>query len=212
MTTALTSYLERLVHPARKAYAAAYAKHLLSGAAAPKVPKSLDAETAAKIARKVTRYAAAPSVDTDTGPTLADLADTLRAYAAKRADAELLGLVDAFVPADMLERQVEAELEQAAYEECERISDYYHPERTVAMIETAEVDVLDLTGLEPELARAFALKLARWNGGGKVYNYRGGRRYLNGRIRAIDLDDETVRSLPNYEDLRAVVSERRIQA
>ena len=42
MNPALTTYLERLVHPVRKSYASAYAEHLLSGAAAPKLPKGLD--------------------------------------------------------------------------------------------------------------------------------------------------------------------------
>lgn len=208
MTAALTAYLERLVHPARKAYATAYAAHILEGAAKPKA-KGLEAETASKIARKVERYSKTMTTGERAGVSvqpegLAHLPDAVRAYAEDHGDTELLGLVEAFVPGD--------QLPPAAPEVSERISDYYTPERSVAMVETAEVDVLDLTGLEPTLARELALKLARWNGGGKVYNRRNGTRYLNRTVRRIDLNDPTVQSLPNYEDLVAVVHERGVRA
>ena len=77
-------------------------------------------------------------------------------------------------------------------------------------METADVDVLDLTDLGADHARALAPKLVRWNGQGRVYNYRNGRRYLNRTVRRIDLNDPTVQTLPNYSDLLAVVSERGI--
>lgn len=203
MTAPLTAYLERLVHPARKAYATAYAEHLLEGSPKPSAPKGVDAETAAKIARKVERYAkvaptAGVSVQTNEDG-LPHLPEAVRHYAADHGDAELLDLVEAFVPSPSV-----------AEGELERLSDYYNPETTPAFIETVDVDVLDLTGLEPGLARELALKLARWNGGGKVYARRGGRRYLSRTVRRIDLNDPTVQALPNYDDLRAVVSERRI--
>lgn len=102
MTPELTAYLERLVHPTRKAYATAYAEHIVTGAAQPEVPSGMDSDTAAKIVRKVTRYAAAPCTPSAgvSAPTLTDLAETMRAYAAERGDAELAGLVDAFVPGE----------------------------------------------------------------------------------------------------------------
>jgi hypothetical protein len=79
---------------------------------------------------------------------------------------------------------------------------------TPAFIDTGEVDALDVTDLEPELARTLALKLARWNGGGKVYARRDGRRYISRSVKCLDLNDPTVQSLPNYSDLMAVVRER----
>jgi hypothetical protein len=206
MTPELAAYLERLVHPARKAYASAYADHILKGAAAPKLPSALDRETARKIQGKVARYAkstkaaATPALE----PTLQDMAATLQAYAAQRDDSELLGLLEAFVPATPAEVQ--------AGECLEKLSDYYTPESTPAIIDTAECDILDVTDLEPSLARALALKLVRWNNGGKVYERRNGRRYINRRIKTIDLNDATVQALPNYSDLVAVCQERGIHA
>lgn len=208
MSAALISYLERLVHPARKAYATAYAAYILEGATKPKAT-GLDRDTAAKIAHKVERYSRqnpmttggdAPQTVATHNEGLSHLPDAVRAYAAEHGDAELLGLVDAFI----------SPLEPNG--ESETLADYYRPEVSPAFIETAEVDVLDLTGLEPELARELALKLARWNGGGKVYSRRNGRRYLHGDVRRIDLNDPTVQSLPNYEDLQAVVHERGVRA
>jgi hypothetical protein len=205
MSPALSAYLERLVHPARKAYATAYADHLLTGSAKPEVPSGIDADTATKIVRKVKRYAAAApevSVQPTAVPTpslpdgLQHLPEAVRAYAAEHGDAELLGLVDAFTA--------------STPGVSERLSDYYTPEAVPAFVETAEVDVLDLTDLGADHARALALKLARWNGGGRVYSYRNGRRYLNRGIRRIDLNDATVQALPNYSDLLGVVSERGI--
>lgn len=70
--------------------------------------------------------------------------------------------------------------------------------------------MLDLTDLEANHARTLALKLTRWNGRGKVYSYRNGRRYLNRTVRCIDLNDPTVQALPNYSDLLGIVSERGI--
>lgn len=214
MSAALTAYLERLVHPARQAYAVAYAEHVQVGTPAPKVPKGLDADTAAKIARKVTRYAATPDpVTPDAGVSvppdgLEHLPDAVRAYAHEHGDAELLGLVEAFVASPPYPSAAEVSVRETG----ERLSDYYVPEYVPAFVETAEVDVLDLTGLEPKLAQVLALKLARWNPGGRVYNRRGGRRYLHGKVRRIDLNDPTVQSLPNYDDLVAVVRERGVRA
>ncbi len=207
----LAAYLERLVHPARKAYATAYAEHITSGTAKPQVPSGVDHDTAAKIARKVTRYASQPAAPVTPSASPAEPSDGLhhlpeavRAYAAEHGDAELLGLVDAFVPGEV------APPVSAGVSEHEKLSDHYTPEVTPSFVVTADVDVLDLTDLEAALARAFALKLARWNGGGKVYSYRNGRRYLNRTVRRIDLNDPTVQALPNYSDLMGVVSERGI--
>lgn len=197
MTAALTAYLERLAHPARKAYATAYAEHLVTGSAKPSAPKGVDAETASKIACKVERYAKDTTVTPEPLDGLTHLPDAVRAYAAEHGDAELLDLIEAFVPS----AETMAE---------EHLGDYYNPETTPAFVETVDVDVLDLTGLEPGLARELALKLARWNGGGRVYSRRAGRRYLNRTVRRIDLNDPTVRALPNYDDLLAVISERGI--
>jgi hypothetical protein len=185
MSPALSAYLERLVHPARKAYATAYADHLLTSSAKPEVPSGIDAETATKIARKVKRYAAAApgvSVQPASMPDgLQHLPEAVQQYAADHGDAELLGLVDVFTAST------------STPEGSERLSDYYTAETVPAFVETAEVDVLDLTDLEADHARTLALKLARWNGGGgKVYSYRNGRRYLNRGIRRIDLNDATV--------------------
>jgi len=208
MNAELTAYLARLAHPARRAYASAYASHILTGAAAPKRPKGLDADTAEKIQRKVERYAkAAPSTPAtpslpDGAPTLQDMAETLRAYAAECGNAELLGLVDAFTsPAEV-----------DAGECLERLSDYYKHESTPAFVDTAECDALDITDLEPSLSRALALKLARWNNGGKVYERRNGRRYLARHIKRIDVNDATVQALPNYCDLVSTLKERGIAA
>ncbi len=208
MSPALSAYLERLVHPARKAYATAYAEHLLTGCDRPDVPDAVDADTAAKIARKVTRYAAAaPEVSVQPAavptPSLPDgllhLPEAVRQYAADHNDTELLGLVDAFTASTVTP------------EVTERLSDYYTAESVPAFVETADVDVLDLTNLEADHARALALKLARWNGGGgRVYSYRNGRRYLNRGVRRIDLNDPTVQTLPNYTDLLGVIRERGI--
>jgi hypothetical protein len=204
MTPELSAYLGRLVHPARKAYATAYAEHIVNGAAAPKVPLTLDRETARKIQGKVTRYAkrspAAPTLPSPDGPTINDMAATLQAYAAQRDDSELLGLLEAFVPSTPAEVQAGGCLE--------KLSDYYSHEPIPAVIDTAECDILDITDLEPSLARALALKLVRWNKGGKVYERRNGRRYINRRIKTIDLNDATVQALPNYSDLVAVCQER----
>lgn len=199
----LSSYLARLAHPARKAYATAYAEHVLNGAAEPEVPLSVDAETATKIQRKVTKYASASSKpEVLQAPVISEglvhLPDALRAYAAERGDTELLGLVDAFTA-----------LPQPQGEQ-EKLSDYYEPETVPAFVETANVDVLDITDLEPSLARALALKLVMWNGRGKVYSRRNGRRYLSRDIRRMDLNDATVQALPNYPDLITVVRERNI--
>jgi hypothetical protein len=205
MSPALSAYLGRLVHPARKAYASAYADHLLTGSDRPEVPATVDADTAAKIARKVKRYAAdttprTPSAAPAEVPDgLQHLPEAVRAYAAEHGDTELLGLVDAFTA--------------STPGVSERLSDYYTPEAVPAFVETAEVDVLDLTDLGADHARALALKLARWNGGGgRVYSYRNGRRYLNRGVRRIDLNDATVQALPNYSDLVAVCQERGIHA
>lgn len=206
MSAPLAAYLERLAHPARKAYATRrYAAHVLSGAPAPERPEALDAETAAKIARKVARYAAAAPAPLVAAPIgscdgLEHLPEAVRAYALEHGDGELLGLVDAFVSPSRAEGDTE------------RLSDYYTPETVPAFIESAEVDVLDLTGLEPTQARELALKLSRWNGGGRVYSRRNGRRYLDRKVRRIDLNDPTVRALPNYDDLLAVVRERGVRA
>jgi len=231
MTPELSAYLERLVHPARKAYATACAEHLLDGSTAPRVPLGMESDTAAKIARKVKRYAAsstatraaAPevSVQPAAAPTpplpdgLQHLPEAVRAYAAEHEDTELLGLVDAFTAPGEVAPQVDAASmerseDAAGISEHERLSDHYAPEVTPAFVETAEVDVLDLTDLEADHARTLALKLARWNGGGRVYSYRNGRRYLNRTVRRIDLNDPTVQALPNYSDLLGVVSERGI--
>lgn len=205
MSPALSDYLERLVHSARKAYATAYADHLLTGAAAPGVPSGVDSDTTAKITRKVKRYAAdttprTPSAAPAEVPDgLVHLPEAVRAYAQDHGDAELLGLVDAFTASTV------------APEVTERLSDYYTAETVPAFVETVDVDVLDLTDLEATHARALALKLARWNGGGgRVYSYRNGRRYLNRGIRRIDLNDPTVQTLPNYSDLLGVIKERGI--
>jgi len=173
------------------------------------VPSAVDADTATKIARKVTRYAAVASevsvtpcaarVSEDAADGLQHLPEAIRQYAADHGDAELLGLVDAFTASTVTP------------EVSERLSDYYTAEIVPSFVETADVDVLDLTDLEATHARELALKLARWNGGGgKVYTRRGGRRYLNRGVRRIDLNDPTVQVLPNYSDLLAVVNERGI--
>lgn len=206
MNPELTAYLDRLIIPARKAYATAYADHILAGAAAPKLPKGLDSETADKIERKIRKYSALTPlkrqpIATQT-PAIPDgllhLPEALQVYASERGDAELLELLHAFVP-------------PVDTNEGERMSDHYTPERTPAFVDTSEVDALDITDLEPSLARALALKLAKWNGRegkGSVYERRNGRRYLSRRIKCVDLNDPTVQALPNYSDLAAVVKER----
>jgi hypothetical protein len=206
MNPELAAYLARLVHPARKAYATAYAEHILSGAVAPKLPSTLDRDTARKIQGKVTRYAKStkPAATPTLEPTLQDMAATLQAYAAQCEDSELLGLLEAFVPSTPAEIQ--------AGDCLEKLSDYYTPESTSAIIDTAECDILDITDLAPSLARALALKLVKWNNGGKVYERRNGRRYINRRIKTIDLNDAAVQALPNYGDLVDVCKERGIHA
>ena len=164
-------------------------------------------DTARKIQGKVARYAKStttPTLPSPDGPTINDLAATLQAYAAQREDSELLGLLEAFVPSSP------AEVEAG---ECmEKLSDYYNHENTPAIIDTGDVDILDVTDLEPSMARALALKLVKWNKGGKVYERRNGRRYINRRVKAIDLNDATVQALPNYSDLVDVCRERGIHA
>jgi hypothetical protein len=130
---------------------------------------------------------------------LQHLPEAVRQYAADHNDTELLGLVDAFTASTSATPGVS-----------ERLSDYYTAETVPAFVETADVDVLDLTDLGADHARALALKLARWNGGGRVYSYRNGRRYLNRGVRRIDLNDATVQALPNYGDLLGVIRERGI--
>lgn len=96
--------------------------------------------------------------------------------------------------------------------QAQRMSDHYHPEHEPHIIENVNVDCLDITDLEPSLAKALALKLVKWNGRGKVYSRRNGRRYLHGDIRRIDLNDKTVQALPNYSDLVSVVKSQHITA
>ena len=193
MSAALSSYLGRLVHPARKAYATAYAEHILTNSATPKVPTTLNADTAQKIRCKVERYA--KTADTgediagacDISEGLIHLPEAVRAYALEHGDSDLLSIVEGFVPSAATER----------------MSDHYRPQQESTIVETVDVDCLDITDLEPSLARELALKLVRWNGRGKVYSRRNDRRYLHRDIRRIDLADATVQALPNYSDLVA---------
>ena len=198
MSAALSSYLERLIHPARKAYATAYAEHILASSNAPKVPTALDADTAQKIRRKVERYAKTADTAEDIAGAcnipegLAHLPEAVRAYAREHGDSDLLSIVEGFVPSAATER----------------MSDHYQPQQESTIVETVEVDCLDITDLEPSLAKVLALKLVRWNGRGKVYSRRNGRRYLHRDIRRIDLADATVQALPNYSDLLATMHHR----
>jgi hypothetical protein len=214
MSAELAAYLQRLVHPARRKYASAYAEHILTGAAAPKVPKGLDHETADKIARKVRKYAALTPLDrspvraAQTPPEpvhaipdgLLALPETLRLWAAKYERPDLLEILAA--------HGLEAEVPPVDTDGGERMADHYTPEYTPAIIDSGECDALDITDLEPYLARTLAFKLTGWNGPGPVYERRNGRRYISRRIKCIDLNDPTVQQVPSFSDLAHVVRER----
>jgi len=72
-------------------------------------------------------------------------------------------------------------------------------------IDTNACDILDVTGLDTDMARILALKLCQWNGPGNVYHWRGSKRFVNRRITRINLEDMYIQMLPNYDDLEREV-------
>lgn len=56
------------------------------------------------------------------------------------------------------------------------------------MVQDVNIDLLDITGLETNQARSLALLLAKWNGRGPVYAWHNGKRYLNKRIKTLQIN------------------------
>jgi hypothetical protein len=75
----------------------------------------------------------------------------------------------------------------------------------VKMIDSVNVDILDVTGLDAPTAKELSRRLRRWNGKGRVYTRRNGNRYLSRRIRKIDLANPFIQSLAGYDDLLQAV-------
>jgi hypothetical protein len=107
-------------------------------------------------------------------------------------------LLDAF--AQYLVEQYGSEDETANWQ---MVKDEYESqaEQLVTMIDSVNTDILDITGLDAPTARQLALTLCKWNGGGSVYQWKGKKRYLNRRIRKIDLSNSFIQSLAGYDDL-----------
>lgn len=98
--------------------------------------------------------------------------------------------------------QVEAELEARAFED--EADDAYVP----AFLDSREVEILNVTGLEGREAQVLALKLSRWNPiAAHVYKWRRGKRYLHPGVNRVDLNDPFVQSLGSYDDLLAIKEE-----
>ena len=84
-------------------------------------------------------------------------------------------------------------------------------ERLPMFVSTVELDVIDVTGLEGREASTLSAKLLGWNKGvKKVFTRRNGRRYISPSIYRMDLNDPFIQSMPFYEELRALVDERKI--
>ncbi len=80
-------------------------------------------------------------------------------------------------------------------------------EKLIMMVDSAEVDFLDVTGLSGDEARELSWRLRRWNGKGRVFTRRNGKRYLHKRIRKIDLANSFVRNLGCYDDLMSTLKD-----
>ena len=153
-----------------------------------------------------------------------DWRESVRAYDAFLGDLEgyILNLdPDETAAAAQLVRDVRVAIrddwgtleQHARRDDAARLRDEYgeaEPHRH-RFITTNEVDVLDLTGLEGREASTLALRLKAWNPGvTRVYSRREGRRYLAGEVRTVDLEDPTLKGLGSYDDLEALVRERRV--
>ncbi|MCA9840178.1 MAG: hypothetical protein KC422_24925 [Trueperaceae bacterium] len=78
-------------------------------------------------------------------------------------------------------------------------------------IDSPEVDSLDVTGLEGEDARTFALLVGRWNPGIKqVYSKRNGKRYLTAAVTRIDLNHKLIDELGFRDELEALIKDKNI--
>ena len=89
---------------------------------------------------------------------------------------------------------------------------YKDNDRGPMFLESAELDIADVTGLDAKEARALALRLSKWNpSAAKVYLYRQGKRYLTPAVVRMDLNDPVVKSMPFYDDVLDIVRERRLE-
>ena len=144
--------------------------------------------------------------------------DVLSEYTAAEGDAALRDLMAAAQEdVSAARRRVEAHLASERADvrkgEAAALRDAYQEdeEHLPMMISTVEIDVIDVSGLEGRDASTLSAKLLGWNKGiKKVYTRRNGRRYISPSVTRMDINDPFIKSMPFYEDLRALVDERKI--
>jgi hypothetical protein len=100
------------------------------------------------------------------------------------------------VPSDLHSEMIDAFVLylQVEYPEVMQVSlkDEYVPEDVKVFVTDSNIDALDLTGLEGRQAQNLALLLTRWNGSGRAYRWRNGKRYLNSSIKTLQVNHPLV--------------------
>jgi hypothetical protein len=96
------------------------------------------------------------------------------------------------VPSDLHNEMINAFVLylQVEYPQVMQVSlkDEYVPEDVKVFVTDSNIDALDLTGLDSRQAQNLALLLTRWNGSGKAYKWRDGKRYLDSSIKTLQVN------------------------